>query len=143
MGTQATLDDIRRIYAEAKTIAVVGASTNPTKPAHFVPRYLKEQGYTIIPVSPAHEEVLGERAYPTLQDVPGPIDVVEVFRPGAEAPDLARAAATVGAKVFWMQIGVISDEAADVASEAGMQVVMDRCMGQMHAKLGLGPGPHG
>lgn len=142
MGTHATLEDIRRIYAEATTIAVVGASTDPAKPAHFVPRYLQEQGYTVIPVTPAHDEVLGERTYPTLQDVPGPIDVVEVFRPGAEAPGLARAAVAAGAKAFWMQIGVISEEAADIASEAGLLVVMDRCMGQMHAKLGLGPGPH-
>ena len=144
MTTFANIDDIRRIYAEAKTIAVVGASPDTNKPAGFVPRYLKEQGYHIVPVNPGHEEILGEISYPTLLDVPDEVDVVDVFRPGPEAPEVAINAAAIGAKVFWMQLEVVSEEAAAIAAEAGMTVVMDRCMGQMHAKLGLGPGPrHG
>ncbi len=144
MATQATLRDLQRIYAEAKTIAVVGASPDTNKAAGFVPRYLKEQGYRVIPVNPNRPEVLGETSYATLRDIPDPVDVVEVFRPSEEAPDIARDAVAVGASVFWMQIGVISEEAAAVAAGAGLTVVMDRCMGQMHAKLGLGPGPrHG
>lgn len=144
MGTQASLSDIKRIYHEARTIAVVGASDDPTRAAHNVPAYLQEQGYRIIPVNPNRSELLGEKAYASLADIEEPVDVVDVFRPADEAPVLARLAAGLGAGVFWLQLGIVSDEAAKIASEAGMQVVMDRCMGQMHAKLGLGPGPvHG
>jgi predicted CoA-binding protein len=144
MGTQASLSEIKRIYDEAKTIAVVGASDDPTRAAHNVPAYLQEQGYRIIPVNPRHAELFGEKAYVSLADIEEPVDVVDVFRPPEEAPELARLAAGLGAGVFWLQLGIVSDEAAEVAFDAGMQVVMDRCMGQMHAKLGLGPGPvHG
>ena len=144
MGTQATYEDMRHIYAEVKTIAVVGASDDPTRAAHNVPAYLQEQGYRVIPVNPLHERVLGEKSYATLLDIGEPVDVVDVFRPADEAPEIARRAAEIGARVLWLQLGIASDDAAEIAYEAGMEVVMDRCMGQMHAKLGLGPGPvHG
>jgi predicted CoA-binding protein len=135
------LDEVRRIYADAKTIAVVGASPDPEKRAHVVPAYLQEQGYRIIPVNPHRDEVFGETAYPTLQDIPEPVDVVDVFRPADEAPGIAEAAVEIGAKVLWLQLGIVSEEAGRIATEAGLDFVMDNCMGVMHAKLGLGPGP--
>jgi predicted CoA-binding protein len=144
MGTQASLSEIKHIYDEAKTIAVVGASNDPTRAAHNVPAYLQEQGYRIIPVNPRHAELFGEKAYASLADIEEPVDVVDVFRPAEETPEIARQAAALGSGVLWLQLGIESDEAAEVAYDAGMQVVMNRCMGQMHAKLGLGPGPiHG
>jgi len=142
MKTRPPIDELRRIYAETKTIAVVGASPDPTKYANVVPEYLRSQGYRIIPVNPGHDEILGEKAYPTLLDIPEPVDVVEVFRPAEDAPEVATNAAAIGAKVLWLQLGIVSEEAGQIALDAGMTVVMDRCMGQMHAVLGLGPGPH-
>ena len=141
MGTQASLSEIKHIYDEVRTIAVVGASNDPTRAAHNVPAYLQEQGYRIIPVNPSHAELLGEKAYASLADIEEPVDVVDVFRPAEETPEIARQAAALGSHVLWLQLGIESDEAAEVAFDAGMQVVMNRCMGQMHAKLGLGPGP--
>ena len=129
------------IYRTAHTIAVVGASADPAKAAYQIPRYLQQQGYRIIPVNPRGGEILGEHVYTTLLDVHEPIDVVDVFRPAAEAPEVARQAAAIGAKVLWLQLGIISDEARQIATEAGLQVVMDRCIGATHAALGLGPGP--
>jgi predicted CoA-binding protein len=130
-----------RVYAEAKTIAVVGASGDPAKPAHQIPRYLQQQGYRILPVNPRGGELLGEPVARSLAEVDGPVDVVEVFRPAAEAPQVAREAVKVGAKVLWLQLGIESEEARQVAEAAGLTVVMDRCMGETHGELGLGPGP--
>lgn len=141
MRPRPKLDEIRRIYADSKTIAVVGASPDPTKRANIVPAYLQEQGYRIIPVNPSHDEVLGEKAYPTLLDIPEPVDVVEVFRPADEAPDIAVNAVAIGANVLWLQLGIVSEEAGQIAIDGGLDFVMDNCMGVMHAKLGLGPGP--
>ena len=129
------------IYRTAHTIAVVGASADPAKAAYRIPQYLQQQGYRIIPVNPRGGEILGEQVYTTLLDVHEPIDVVDVFRPAAEAPEVARQAAAIGAKVLWLQLGIVSDEARQIATEAGLQVVMDRCMGATHAAIGLGPGP--
>jgi predicted CoA-binding protein len=130
-----------RIYAETKTIAVVGASADPAKPAHRIPRYLQRQGYRIVPVNPRGGELLGEPAARSLAEVDGPVDVVEVFRPAAEAPQIAREAVAVGAKVLWLQTGIESEEAKRIAEAAGLTVVMNRCMGETHGELGLGPGP--
>ncbi len=141
MRTRPPLNELRRIYADTKTIAVVGASPEPAKRAYVVPAYLKEQGYRIIPVNPSHEEVFGEKAYPTLADIPEPVDVVDVFRPADEAPGIAENAAAIGADVLWLQVGIVSEEAGEIAAAAGMSFVMDHCIGMMHAKLGLGPGP--
>ena len=129
------------IFAETKTIAVVGASADPSKPAHAIPRYLQRQGYRILPVNPRGGELLGEPVARSLAEVDGPVDVVEVFRPAEEAPRIAREAVEVGAKVLWLQLGIVSQEARQVAEAAGLTVVMDRCMGETHGLLGLGPGP--
>jgi uncharacterized protein len=140
--TDASLRErLLRIYAETKTIAVVGASGDPAKPAHEVPRYLQQQGYRILPVNPRGGELLGEPVARSLAEVEGPVDVVEVFRPAAEAPQVAREAVKVGAKVLWLQLGIKSEEARQIAEAAGLTVVMDRCMGEAHGALGLGPGP--
>jgi uncharacterized protein len=132
---------LARILTQTRTIAVVGASGDPSKPAHSVPRYLQRQGYRIVPVNPRGGELLGEPVVRSLAEVDGPVDVVEVFRPAAEAPQIAREAVEVGAKVLWLQLGIESQEARQVAEAAGLTVVMDRCMGETHAELGLGPGP--
>ena len=128
------------IYAQTRTIAVVGASADPAKPAHRIPRYLQRHGYRILPVNPRGGQLFGEPVARSLDEVQGPVDVVEVFRPAAEAPEIARAAVEVGAKVLWLQLGIVSEEARRVAEAAGLTVVMDRCMGETHAELGLGPG---
>ena len=144
MGTLASIDEIRRIYDETRNIAVVGASGSPARAAHNVPVYLQSQGYRIIPVNPTRDQLYGEKCHQNLADVTEPVDVVDVFRPASEAPEIARTAIAIGAKVLWLQLGIVSEEAAEIAHEGGLLVVMDRCMGAMHAKLGLGPGPvHG
>jgi len=130
-----------RIYAETKTIAVVGASADPSKPAHQIPRYLQRQGYRILPVNPRGGELLGEAVAPSLVEVDRLVDVVDVFRPAEEAPEIAREAIAVGAKVLWLQLGIESEEAKRLAEAAGLTVVMNRCMGATHGELGLGPGP--
>jgi predicted CoA-binding protein len=135
------MDELRTIYEETKTIAVVGASGDETKAAHSIPRYLQRQGFRIIPVNPRGGEILGEKAYERLEDVPEPIDVVDVFRPSDETPSVARDAVKVGAKVLWLQEGISSEEAERIASEGGLKVVMNRCMGETHYQLKLGPGP--
>jgi predicted CoA-binding protein len=132
---------LARIFAETRTIAVVGASADPSKPAHTIPRYLQGQGYRILPVNPHGGEILGEPVARSLAEVAEPVDVVEVFRPSAETPQVARDAVAAGAKVLWLQLGIASEDARRVAEAAGLTVVMDRCMGETHGELGLGPGP--
>jgi len=135
-------DELRQIYATAKTIAVVGASNDESKPAHTIPRYLQRQGYRIIPVNPRGGEILGEKVYEKLTDVTEPVDVVDVFRPSDETPPIARDAVQIGAKVLWLQEGISSEEAATIATEGGVTPVMDACMGATHYRLNLGPGPN-
>lgn len=135
-------EELLRIYAKPKTIAVVGASEREGKPAHDIPRYLQSQGYRIVPVNPRGGEILGEHAYASLREVDVPIDVVEVFRPPKEADAVARDAVAVGAKVLWFQLGTDTDEAVALAEKEGLTVVRRRCMGVTHGVLGLGPGPH-
>lgn len=127
-------DEILRLYGDIETIATVGASATEGKPANTVPAYLQRHGYRIIPVNPTVDTVLGEPAYDSLDEIDQPIDVVQVFRPAAEAPGIARMAADIGAKVLWLQLGIVSDEAAEIAEEAGMTVVMDACMMAVHKK---------
>jgi len=134
-------EKLLRIYAETKTIAVVGASADETKAAHQIPRYLQSQGYRIIPVNPRGGEILGEPVFRSLADIDVPVDVVDVFRPAQEAPAIARQAIAIGAKVLWLQIGIESEEARQLAEAAGLTVIMNRCMGETHGQLGLGPGP--
>lgn len=137
-------EQLKAIYADTKTIAVVGASANEEKPAHTIPRYLQRKGFRIIPVNPRGGEILGEKVYEKLADVPEEIDVVDVFRPSEETRGVAEDAVKAGAKVLWLQEGISSDEAERIASESGLKVVMDRCMGMTHYQLiemGQGPGP--
>jgi uncharacterized protein len=134
-------EQLARIYAETKTIAVVGISSYPFKPSQRIPKYLQEQGYRIRPVNPRGGSVLGEPVARSLSEVDGPVDVVDVFRPAEEAPKLARQAIDIGAKVLWLQEGIESQEAKRIAEAAGLTVVMNRCMGETHAELGLGRGP--
>lgn len=130
-------DSFRQILVSARTIAVVGASGARQKDAHEIPAYLQRQGYTVIPVNPARDEILGRHAADGLREIETPVDVVDVFRPAAEAPDIARAAVDIGADVLWLQLGIVSDEAARIAEDAGLTVVMDQCMGATHRRLGL------
>jgi predicted CoA-binding protein len=134
-------EKLLRIYAETKTIAIVGASADETKAAHQIPRYLQSQGYRIIPVNPRGGEILGEPVFHSLAEIDVPVDVVDVFRPAQEAPAIARQAIAIGAKVLWLQIGIESEEARQLAEVAGLTVIMNRCMGETHGQLGLGPGP--
>lgn len=134
-------EQLLRIYAETRTIAVVGASADASKAAHQVPLYLQRQGYRIVPVNPRGGEIFGEPVFRSLAEVDVPVDVVEVFRPAQEAPEIARQAIAIGAKVLWLQTGIVSEEARRVAEAAGLTVVMNRCMGETHEFLGLGPGP--
>lgn len=129
-----TDDELRAIYTSCKTIAVVGASSDPSKPANSVPLYLQNHGFRIIPVSPKGGELFGEEVATSLAAIEGPVDVVDVFRPAEEAPGLARQAAAIGAKVLWLQAGV-SSEGAEIAASAGLQVVMDACMRTTHRRL--------
>jgi predicted CoA-binding protein len=132
-------EQLERIYRDTRTIAVVGASSDESKPAHRIPSYLQRQGYRILPVSPRGGELFGEPVAAALAEIDGPVDVVDVFRPAAEAPDIARAAVALRAKVLWLQHGIVSEEARQIAEGAGLTVVMDRCMGATHEELGLGP----
>lgn len=134
-------EDLRQIYARSRTIAVVGASDRPGKPAHDIPRYLQEQGYHIVPVNPRGGEILGERAFKSLREVDVPFDIVEVFRPAEEAESVAREALASGARMVWFQPGTHADPAVRALTDEGVTVVTDRCMGTAHRELGLGPGP--
>lgn len=133
------------LYATTHTIAVVGASGDQAKPANEIPAYLQSQGYRIVPVNPRGGELFGERVYRSLDEVAAAglsVDVVDVFRPAGEAPELARQSVALGARVFWLQFGIESDEARVIAEAGGLTVVMNRCLGVMHQIVGLGPGPH-
>ena len=132
-----TDEEFLAIYRDIKTIAVVGASADDSKDAHTVPGYLQDHGYKIVPVNPRGGEILGERAYKSLDAIDVPIDVVEVFRPPEEAAAIAETAVRMGAKVLWMQPGTGSDEAAKIAEAGGLTVVMDTCMRSTHRRLGL------
>ena len=129
--------DPREILERSRTIAVVGASNDRGKPAHDIPEQLRDAGFRIIPVNPNADEVLGLRAYPTLADVPEPVDAVDVFRPAEEAPAIAREAVAIGAKTLWLQLRITSDEARAIAEEAGLDYVEDRCMGAERRKYGI------
>lgn len=129
------LEEARAILRSARRIAVVGLSDKPHRPSHGVARYLRDQGYEIVPVNPHVREVLGLRSYPRLRDVPGPVDVVQVFRRSEHVPAVVEEALAVGARAVWMQLGVRHEEAARRAREAGLRVVMDACMAVVHRLL--------
>jgi len=123
------------ILNSSRVVAVVGLSPRPDRPSYGVANYLKEKGYRIIPVNPSTREVLGEACYPHLSSIPEPVDVVNVFRRSEEAPDIVEEAIKIGAKAVWMQEGVINEKAAVRAMEAGLLVIMDKCMLKEHQKL--------
>jgi predicted CoA-binding protein len=127
-------DTIRGILHTARTIAIVGLSSNVLRPSNFVGFYLQRHGYRIVPVNPRETSVLGERSYASLREIPFKVDVVDVFRAPAAVPAIAAEAAEVGAGALWLQFGVISLEGARIASQAGLKVVMDRCLKVEHAR---------
>ena len=131
-------DDIpglRSVLTRYRRIAVVGLSANWYRPSYFAAKYLKDHGYRIVPVNPAYAEVLGERCYSSLRELPGPVDVVDCFRRAEDIPPIVEDAIHIGAKVLWLQLGVINHDAARKAHDAGLEVVMDRCMKIEHARL--------
>lgn len=125
---------IEQILRESKTIAVVGLSSDPSKPSYGIAEALQSRGYTIIPVNPKEPEILGEKAYPTLKDIPVPVDIVNVFRRPEHTPEVAAEAASIGAKALWLQSGIANEEAESIATAAGLDVVMDRCIMVEHSK---------
>jgi predicted CoA-binding protein len=132
------VDDIaglRRILATSRTIAVVGLSANWYRPSYFAAKYMQEHGYRVVPVNPNYAEILGEKCYPDVASIPGRVDVVDCFQRPDRMTPLARAAVAKGAKVLWMQLGIRSDEAAKIASDAGLDVVQDRCVKIEHARI--------
>jgi uncharacterized protein len=131
-------DDIaslRRILRLNRTIAVVGLSAEWHRPSHFCAKYLQQHGYRIVPVNPRYPEILGETCYARLEDIPFPVDMVDVFRKEADVPDIARSAVAIGAKTLWQQLGVKSAEGDRIARDAGLHSIVDRCVKIEHARL--------
>ncbi len=134
----AIVDDIAgltRILLQSRTIAVVGLSANWYRPSYFAAKYMQDHGYRVIPVNPNYAEVLGERCYPSVSAIPEPVDIVDCFRKPDEMVALAREAVAKQAKVLWMQLGIRNDDAAKLATDAGLDVVMDRCVKIEHARI--------
>jgi len=130
-----TDEQLKQIFNDIKTIAVVGVSKNESKPAYGVASYLQKEGYKIVPVNPACDETLGEKCYPTLEDIPFPVDAVDVFRRPEFVPEIAKAAVKIGAKVLWLQDSVISEEAKKIALDAGLIFVQNDCMFRQRMRL--------
>ena len=126
---------LRRILDTSESIAVVGMSNKVHRPSYFVGKYLLDHGYTVYPVNPMFDEVLGIRSYPTLEDIPGTVDIVDCFRRSDQMVELAKSAIAIKAKVLWMQLGVINEDAKVLAENAGLEVVMNRCTKIEHARL--------
>ena len=131
------IEDVRRVLVENKVIAVVGLSANWWRPSFFAAKYMQDHGYRIIPVNPNYEEVLGEVCYPSLEEIPSDlgVEMVDVFQRPEAAPKLAESAVKIGAKVFWLQLGVLSDAAVEIAEQGGLETVADRCVKIEHARL--------
>jgi len=130
------IETIEKIFT-LKTIAVVGMSPKPERPSHYVSIYLRDQGYDIIPVNPGQTEIAGETCYPSLTAIDKPVDVVDVFRRPEHVLPIAEAAIEIGAKALWLQDGVINQEAAKLAEDAGLLVVMNNCMLRQHRQMRL------
>lgn len=128
---------VERILTSYGTITVVGASTSPAKAAHAVPAYMQRHGWRIIPVNPHADHILGEQVYRTVGEVPGPVGLVDVFRPPAQTPDIARQAVAADAAALWLQLGIASAEARAIAEDAGLLYVEDRCLLIEQRRLGL------
>jgi len=127
---------IDAILSGSKTVAVVGISDKPDRPSHLVAKYMQERGYRVIPVNPLVSEVLGEKAYKSLTEIPGRVDLVDVFRKSEDVPPIAEEAVRIGARFFWMQEGVVSERAREIVQAAGIPCVMDRCVKKELAKRG-------
>ena len=127
--------ELKQLLTDATTIAVVGASSNPDKASHGIMQKLQHAGYRVIPVNPRETEILGERTYPSLVDVPERIDIVDVFRRAEDTPGIADEAVTIGAKALWLQSGIVSEDAAARGRAGGLTVVMDACIGATHSRL--------
>ncbi len=134
-GVMVTDEDLRKILATTKTIAVVGLSNKPDRPSYGIAKYLKDAGYKIVPVNPTINEALGERAYPSLREVSESIDIIQIFRKSEDVPPIVDDAIAIGAKVVWMQLGIVNEESAARARAAGLKVVMDTCMRATHRTL--------
>ena len=135
MSDSTDINTLRRILRECKTIAVVGLSANWYRPSFFAAKYMQEHGYRIIPVNPSYPEILGEKCYAALKDIPEKVDMVDCFRKSQDIEPIADEAIAIGAKVLWMQIGVINEKAAEKARQAGLEVVQDRCVKIEHGRL--------
>ena len=131
-----TLTLIKEILRSARTIAVVGFSPKENRPSNMVGRYLIEAGFNVIPVNPGHAQICGLRCYPDLSSIPEPVDVVDIFRRSEEVLPVVEEAIAIRAKVIWMQLGIINQEAAELAEQAGLKVIMDRCIKVDHMQLG-------
>ena len=135
-SVNATAPEIAEILRSAKTIAVIGASLKPERPAHWISVYLKEQGYKVIPVNPAHSVILGDKCYKSLRDIQEPVDIVDIFRQPEAVPEIVEEAIAKKAKVVWMQQGIVHNAAAEKAKAAGLKVVQNKCIYQEHQRLG-------
>jgi predicted CoA-binding protein len=133
--TNPTDEQLRQLLSSATTIAIVGASSNPEKASYDIMRRLQYVGYKVVPVNPRESEVLGQRASPSLSVVPDKIDIVNVFRRAEDTPPIADEAVAIGARAFWLQSGIVSEEAAARAAAGGLTVVMDACLATMHSLL--------
>jgi len=131
----ADIETLRRILKTSQRVAMVGLSAKWYRPSNFAGKYLIDHGYTVIPVNPAYEEVLGQICYPSLLDIPGPVDVVDIFQRPENVPPVVEQAIEIGAKVVWMQLGIVHEQAARRAREAGLEVVMNRCMKIEYGRL--------
>ena len=128
-------EGLRRILRGVKTVAMVGVSTNPVRPSNYVGRYLALKGYRVIPVNPTVAEVLGQKSYPDLVSIGEPVDLVDVFRRPKTVVPIARQAVSIGAKALWLQLGIVNEEAAEIARLGGLDVVIDRCTHVEHRRL--------
>jgi predicted CoA-binding protein len=132
-------DDLRRLLTDASTIAMVGTSSKSDKASYGIMQKLQRAGYRVIPVNPHEAEILGERSYPSLLDIPERVDIVDVFRRPEDTPAIADEAVKIGAKALWLQTGIVNDDAANRASRGGLAVVMDACIGASHSLLRVPP----
>jgi predicted CoA-binding protein len=135
MSDNTDINALRRILRQYKTIAVVGLSANWYRPSFFAAKYMQEHGYRVIPVNPTYKEILGEKCYASLKDIPEKVDIVDCFRKSEDIEPIADEAIAVGAKVLWMQLGVKNENAETKARKAGLEVVQDRCVKIEHARL--------
>jgi len=126
---------LRRVLRESRTLAVVGLSADWFRPSYFAAKYMQSHGYRIVPVNPRYAEILGEKSYPDLRSIPFPVDLVDVFRKPQDVVPIAQDAVAIGARALWLQIGVINDEAREIAESAGLTLVMDRCVKIEYARL--------